>query len=59
MLLGDVEPLVDKVITVEAMPVFPTSDNLTLLYEPLRQELWDRHKDECNVLFKVKWRGVS
>lgn len=51
--LADVEAKVAKVIVVDEMPVEPTSRELPKLYEPLRQAFEEKHKDECNVLFKV------
>lgn len=64
--LAEVEGKVSKVIEVTEMPVEPTSDNLQVLYEPLRQAFQEKYKDECNVLFKVRdlrgfgvWRGTG
>ena len=57
--LADVEV---KVIEIDEMPVEPTSADLKILYEPLRQAIEEKYKDECNALFKVRakesWRGI-
>lgn len=52
--LADVEAKVAKVIEIDEMPVEPTSPDLKVLYEPLRQAFEEKYKDECNVLFKVR-----
>lgn len=55
--LSDVEPRVKRVIDVDSMPVEPFSHDLKTLYEPLRKTFMEDHKDECNVLFRLRVRG--
>jgi hypothetical protein len=51
--LDEVLAKVDKVIDVTEMPVNPSSENLQVLYDPLRLVFTEKYKDECNVLFRV------
>ena len=51
--LDEVLSKVDKVIDVTEMPVNPSSENLQVLYDPLRLVFTEKYKDECNVLFRV------
>ena len=59
--LAEVRPLVKREIQIKDMRKEPMYTEARLNYEPLRKAFEEKHRDKCNVLFKLKvrhrWRG--